>query len=348
MSTAPLRWGILGCGKISNDFVMGLALVANAQVVACASRSLDAAVAFGTLHGIPTWYGSYDALCRDPQVDVVYVGTLHTHHHPHTMLALSHNKHVLVEKPMALNRRDAADMVSLAKAKGLFLMEAMWTRFFPAIQHVRSLLADGVIGYVHAVHADMGFAFPSSADRIWKRDLGGGGLLDIGIYPLAFVSMVFPDEAPINVHTVGSLSDDGVDVFAVVTLQYSRHRYGTIQYSCLADFREEVTILGSKGRLVIDAPAHTPTRVRLDRGSDVETVEFPLPTPAPSSSAFNFGGSVGLSYEAAAVGKAIRIDHATECAEYPLSESLFLAGLMDTIRRDLGVVYDADLTPSYL
>ncbi|RHY33430.1 hypothetical protein DYB32_002094 [Aphanomyces invadans] len=355
--------GELTLGETIAD-VGGLAVAFQAYAVRMKKASLNGK----TYVRIPTWYGSYDALCRDPQVDVVYVGTLHTHHHPHTMLALSHNKHVLVEKPMALNRRDAADMVSLAKAKGLFLMEAMWTRFFPAIQHVRSLLADGVIGDVHAVHADMGFAFPSSADRIWKRDLGGGGLLDIGtltrlqrspsscsffidcqgIYPLAFVSMVFPDEAPINVHTVGSLSDDGVDVFAVVTLQYSRHRYGTIQYSCLADFREEVTILGSKGRLVIDAPAHTPTRVRLDRGSDVETVEFPLPTPAPSSSAFNFGGSVGLSYEAAAVGKAIRIDHATECAEYPLSESLFLAGLMDTIRRDLGVVYDADLTPSYL
>ncbi|RLO10861.1 hypothetical protein DYB28_012089, partial [Aphanomyces astaci] len=106
---------------------------------------------------------------------------------------------------------------------------------------------------------------------------------------------------------------------------------------------------GSKGRLVIDAPAHTPTRVRVDRGTgDAELFEFALPKPAVSASTFNFGGSVGLSYEAAAVTRAILHDRATECAEYPLSESLFLAGLMDTIRRDLGVVYDADFTPSYL
>ncbi|KAF0689479.1 Aste57867_19086 [Aphanomyces stellatus] len=347
-TTTSLRWGILGCGKICNDFVMGLQLVDGAEIVACASRSLDTARAFGELHGIPACYDSYDALCADPSIDVVYVGTVHTYHFPHTMLALSRGKHVLVEKPMAMNHRDAAEMVALAQSKNLFLMEAMWTRFFPAVRHARDLLAAGTIGDVHGVHADMGFAFPKDAERIWKRELGGGGLLDIGIYPLAFVSMAFPGQVPHRVHTVGATSDQGVDLYAVVTLQYDGDRYGTIQYSCLADLREEVTILGTKGSLRITSPAHAPTSISLRQTGHAtdEVVDFPLPKlpPLTTRRAFNFGNSIGLSYEAAAVQAAItRGDR--ESAEYPLTESLFLAKLMDTIRHDLGVVYDADDAP---
>ncbi|KDO29325.1 hypothetical protein SPRG_05860 [Saprolegnia parasitica CBS 223.65] len=342
-STKTTRWGILGCGRICNDFVMGLQLVAGASVVACASRSLATAQAFAATHDIPTSYDSYDALCADPQVDVIYVGTLHTLHHPHTLLALRHNKHVLVEKPMSMNQREADEMVALAKEKDLFLMEAMWTRFFPAVRHARQLLSENVLGAVHAVKADMGFAFPANADRIWKRSLGGGGLLDIGIYPLAFVSMVFHGEEPAHVHTVGAVSaDEGVDTYAVVTLQYEGSRFGTIQYSCLADFVEEVVIIGEKGTLRINAPAHVADELTLTlHGQAPQQLSFPHPTPAPSKSSFNFGGSVGFKFEAEAVSRCIQ-NGERECAEYPLAESLLLSRVMDQVRKSLGVVYDAD------
>ncbi|OQR87500.1 dimeric dihydrodiol dehydrogenase [Achlya hypogyna] len=344
-----LRWGILGCGRIANDFVMGLHLVAAARVVACASRSLEAAQAFGRMHDIPTCYESYEALCCDPNVDVIYVGTLHTLHYPHTLLALRHNKHVLVEKPMSMNQREAEEMIALAREKNLFLMEAMWTRFFPAVRQVRALLRDGVLGAVHAVKADMGFAFPANADRIWKRSLGGGGLLDIGIYPLAFVSMVFEGEEPENVHTVGATSaDEGVDTYAVVTLQYSKNRFGTIQYSCLADFVEEVVIVGEKGTLRINAPAHVADRITLSlHGQPSQEMHFPHPAPAPSKSSFNFGGSVGFMYEGEAVTQCI-LNNERECSEYALSESLLLSRVMDSARKSLGVVYEADQPRSSL
>ncbi|OQR89429.1 dimeric dihydrodiol dehydrogenase [Thraustotheca clavata] len=217
MSTS-LKWGILGCGRISNDFVMGLQLVQGAHVVACASRDLSTAQTFGQTHDIATCYDTYEALCADPAVDIVYIGTLHTLHHPHALLALKHNKHVLVEKPIAMNEHQLSQIVAIAREKQLFLMEAMWTRFFPAVRRVRKLLKQGILGQIHCVKADMGFAFAANADRIWKRSLGGGGLLDIGIYPLAFVSMVF-DEEPVHVHATGEISkDESVDIYAVVTL----------------------------------------------------------------------------------------------------------------------------------
>ncbi|CAK4084349.1 unnamed protein product [Aphanomyces euteiches] len=340
---APLRWGILGCGKISSDFVNGLHLAQDAKIVACAARTLETSSAFAKLHGIPQSYDSYEALVSDPQVDVVYVGTVHTYHHQHAILALSHGKHVLVEKPMAMNQRDATEMVELAKSKNLFLLEGMWTRFFPAIRRVQELLKSGAIGDVHAVHSDIGFAFAPDNDRIWLRELGGGGLLDIGIYPLGFVSMAYPGEVPEAIQTAGRTSDQGVDVYAVVTLQYAKNRYGTIQYSCLANYREETTIIGSKGSIKIQTPAHAPTTLSIQiSGQAEEIVTYPLPTPATNAVPFNFGDvAVGLTYEAEAVTAAIQRGERT-CAEYPVTESLFMAGVMDQIRKDLGVVYDAD------
>ncbi|CAI5719442.1 unnamed protein product [Peronospora effusa] len=340
----PLRWGFLGCGRISADFISALKSLDNIKFQACAARSLSSAKNFAKLHEIAKAYDSYKALVSDTEVDIIYIGTLHPWHYEHTMLALTHGKHVLVEKPMAMNVTQAAAAIALAREKNLFLMEGMWTRFFPAIHHVRQLLNDEVIGNVHHLHAAFGVQFDTDNARMWHKELGGGGLLDIGIYPLAFATMVFGGK-PEKITSAGKLNDGGVDIYNSVTLEYTDSRFATIEYTMLATLDETVTITGSKGRIHLPASAHTATEVivvkYLDDGSQKETkLLFPLPTPAPGAK-FNYPGSEGFRYEAEAVVKAIQ-NKQLEVEEYPLDESLQIMTIMDKVRKDVGLVYPAD------
>ncbi|CAH0480338.1 unnamed protein product [Peronospora belbahrii] len=341
---APLRWGFLGCGRISADFVSAAKSLDNVVFQACAARSLSSAEAFAKEHEIINAYDSYDTLVSDAQVDVVYIGTLHPWHYEHTMLALTHGKHVLVEKPMAMNVTQASAAITLAREKKLFLMEGMWTRFFPAIRHVRQLLADKEIGDVHHVHAAFGVHFDADNTRMWHNELGGGGLLDIGIYPLAFAVMVFGAK-PEKITSAGKLNDGGVDVYNSVTLEYTNSRFATIEYTMLATLDETVTITGSKGCIHLPASAHTATEVQVvkfqDDGSQTKTKScFPWPTPVRGAN-FNYSGSEGFRYEAEAVVKAIQSKQ-HEIKEYSLDESLQIMTIMDKIRKDMGLVYLAD------
>jgi dihydrodiol dehydrogenase / D-xylose 1-dehydrogenase (NADP) len=344
---APIRWGFLGCGRIAQDFATAMASLATenktAVLQACAARSLANAQDFAKAHGMVSAYGSYEELCKDPAVDVMYISTLHPSHAEYAQLALAHGKHVVVEKPMAMNAREAAATIALAREKKLFFLEGMWTRFFPAVRHVRSLMDQGAIGEVQNVNADIGYVFDKDNDRAWKRSLGGGGLLDIGIYPLAFVTMVFGWQ-PEKVTAVGKLSEDEkVDVYANVTLEFGGNKFASMQYSMYTQMRETVTILGSKGTIVIDSPAHLPSRVVLtkytDNGSEESVSLFPLPEVAPDAK-YAYGAT-GLLYEAEAVTDAIR-NKQTELSDYPVDESLGIQKIMDEIRKQLGLVYDAD------
>uniref|UniRef100_A0AAV1TS62 D-xylose 1-dehydrogenase (NADP(+), D-xylono-1,5-lactone-forming) n=1 Tax=Peronospora matthiolae TaxID=2874970 RepID=A0AAV1TS62_9STRA len=342
---APLRWGFLGCGRISSDFVNAIKSLKDIKFQACAARSLASAQAFANEHQIHRAYGSYEALVSDSLVDVVYIGTLHPWHYEHTILALNHGKHVLVEKPMAMNVAQASSAIALARANQLFLAEGMWTRFFPAIRHVRQLLTENVIGDIHHVHAAFGVQYERDNVRMWHNELGGGGLLDIGIYPLAFVTMVFGTQ-PDNIISVGKLNDGQVDTYNSITLEYSNSRFATIQYTMLATLDETVTITGSKGRIHLLAHAHTANEVHVIKyqpnGVDEEIKSvFPWPVSAPGAT-FNYGGSEGFLYEAEAVINAIRTKQ-LETEEYPLDESLQVMTIMDKIRADLGLVYPADL-----
>lgn len=342
--SSPLRWGILGCGRISTDFVSAIKSLESVELRACAARSMDSAQAFAKEHGIHQAYDSYEALVSDTTVDVVYVGTLHPWHYEHTVLALRHGKHVLVEKPMAMNAKQASAAIALAREKQLFLMEGMWTRFFPAIRHVRQLLAEKAIGEVHHVHAAFGVPFGADNARMWSNHLGGGGLLDVGIYPLAFATMVF-GSTPEKITSAGKLNEGGVDIYNTVTLEFSDSRFATVEYTVLSLMDETVTISGSKGRIYLPSPAHTATEVRvvkyLEDGLHKESRSlFPWPTP-PAGTTFNYLGSEGLRYEAEAVTQAVQ-NKQIECKEYSLDESLQIMTIMDKIRKDVGVVYPAD------
>lgn len=342
--SSPLRWGILGCGRISSDFVKAIQSVDHVVVHACAARAFATAQAFAHDHGVPHAHASYETLVNDPNVDVVYIGTLHPWHYEHTVLALTHGKHVVVEKPVAMNAAQASAAMALARDKQLFLMEGMWTRFFPAVRHVRQLLADKAIGDVHHVHAAFGVPFNAENARLWDNALGGGGLLDIGIYPLAFATMVFGTK-PAKITATGQVNEAQVDTYGAVTLEYSASRFATIEYTMLAEVDETVTITGSQGRIHVPAPAHTAKEVHvvtyLEDGTPHTTKTiFPWPTPS-SGVTFTYPGSEGFRYEAEHVVAAIQNKH-QQSSEHSLDESLGIMTILDQIRKELGLVYPAD------
>jgi dihydrodiol dehydrogenase / D-xylose 1-dehydrogenase (NADP) len=338
----PVRWGIVGCGRISHDFVSAMASLPSASLHACAARSLANAQAFAATHKIPFAHGSYEQLCADAAVDVVYVGTQHVTHFDAAMLALSYGKHVVVEKPMMMNASQVQQCVALAREKKCLLVEAVWTRFFPALAFVRTLLQEKRIGEVRNVHAHMGVAFPTSVASVWSRAMGGGGLNCIGIYPLTFATLALGTE-PVKVTATGGLTPDGVDAYSTVTLEYSGQRFATVEYTLLANMGAAVTLVGTLGRIEIHDPAYAPTKVSLTLVKEpriVETSVFPLP-PRAADAVYNFSTSEGLVYEAAAITNAIQ-NQQTEMDEYPLDEAIGVATLMQEIRRQVGVKYDSD------
>ncbi|KAG7386812.1 hypothetical protein PHYPSEUDO_015209 [Phytophthora pseudosyringae] len=340
-SQVPLRWGFLGCGNIANDFVNALKGMAGekARLSACAARSVESAEKFAKTHGFARAYGSYEELCSDRDVDVVYIATIHLVHFEHITLALNHGKHVLVEKPMTMNAKQSATVVDLARERKCFLMEGVWTRCFPFLKYVRQLLAEGHIGDVHHVYGDIGIPYLRSEN---EASSGDGALLGIGIYPLSFVTMVFGTK-PLKITATGKASLAGADVFGSATLEFPGNRFGTINFTALASLGNSVTITGSKGRIHIPSPAHCATEVAVtqfleDGTHQTKTMQFPWPTPSASiATAFNYPGSEALVYEAEAVTKAIDSGH-LHCDEYTPEESLAIAKLMDEIRAAIGVV----------
>ncbi len=189
--TADIRWGVVGPGRIAEKVVEDFAVVDGARAVAVASRSLDRARAFAARHGIERAHGSYADILADPEVDVLYVATPHPQHHAIALGALRAGKALLIEKAFTATTAGAAEIVDVARETGVFVMEAMWTRFQPAIVAVRDLIADGAIGEVRSVQADLGVAREyDPSDRLFDPALGGGALLDLGVYVVSFAQMV--------------------------------------------------------------------------------------------------------------------------------------------------------------
>jgi len=335
-----LRWGVMGCGNISSDFFNAMKMFKNIHFQACAAHSKESAEAFAKTHGFTTSYDSYEALAKDDNVDVVYVGNIHTKHYESIILALEHHKHVLVEKPMCMNAKQVRHVKEVAEKQGKFLMEGMWTRFFPCVRRVRELIKDGAIGNVHFVDGAIGWAFDKNNARAWKRELGGGSLLDIGIYPLAFLTMILGSK-PEKISAVGELTEEGIDSYVSATLQYSGSRFGTFQSTFLGNMNDIVTIIGSKGKIIVQSMAHTATEIKVVIDGKESTETFPLPPLAPNATKLNFGNSQGFAYEGAEVTKCI-LEGKTQSPEYTLEESLDVAIIMDKIRADIGVVYEED------
>lgn len=325
-----LNWGLIGCGRVCHDFAQALKHLPTASIVACAARELDRAQEFSIKHGIPKAYGGYDELLQDANVQCVYVGNIHCFRRSIGEKCLLANKHVLLEKPFTCNAADAQYLIELARERNLFLMEGMWTRFFPAVEQARLLvLGDDkrglkpLLGDVAVVLSDFNFNASDSEEYptsfVYNRRLGGSASLLTGPYPLAAATLFFQGRLPDVIKVAGQVdSSTGVDLQAAVTLSFPgmKGRLGPshdpecssertpklpgagvalLSYGMLCESEETTTVVGTKGRLSILNPGHCPTRLKIvlkddGRGRAVETREYHYPVPTDTDDIVKAGG----------------------------------------------------------
>jgi dihydrodiol dehydrogenase / D-xylose 1-dehydrogenase (NADP) len=282
-------------------------------------------------------YGSYEDLAKDPDIDAVYVGTVHTTHVNVASLMINSGKAVLCEKPMGVNLKEVCELTSLAREKNVFLMEAVWSRFFPAWIELENQIKSGAIGDIKMVMANFGFRLGEDPpERLVQKELAGGAILDIGIYVINMASYVFPGLKIEKIIAGGSLLETGVDEQAGITIVYSDGKLANLCISIGAELPREAFIVGTKGTIKVPFPFWCPTSLETPtRG----LLEFPLPK---SDVEFNFVNSVGLSYEAEEVRKCLQSGK-KESSRMPLAESERVMEIMDEVRRQLGVVFPQDL-----
>jgi predicted dehydrogenase len=321
----PIRWGILGTGWIANEFAQGLTKLADAELVAVGSRTVESAQRFGEQYGVPHRHASYQALASDAEVDVVYVATPNPLHKEHSLLCLESGKPVLCEKPFALNAGEAQEIIQRARQKKLFLMEAMWTRFFPLMGKVRALVNEGEIGEVQMLMAGLCIQFDfDPADRRYALALGGGALLDLGVYPLSCASMIMGP--PFKITTMAHLGETGVDEQAGIVLGYDQGRISTLYTSIRVDSPVEATLLGTKGQIRVHPWWIRPNKLTLSvAGQEATTIEMP------------FDGN-GYQFEAAEVMDCLRANR-LESDLMPLDETHSILQTMDAIRAQWGLTY---------
>ncbi|MGC4106783.1 MAG: Gfo/Idh/MocA family oxidoreductase [Thermomicrobiales bacterium] len=326
----PIRWGILGTGRIAEKFVNDVQKAAEGAVVqAVGSRTRAGAEAFGERFGIATRHASYEALAADPDVDVIYIATPHPWHKEATMLCLNAGKHVLCEKAFAMNAAQARMMVDLARRKDRFLMEAMWARFRPTIVKAKALVADGAIGEPVGFSATIGWKGNNDpAHRLYDLAKGGGILLDGTIYPISIACFLFG--MPEQVSSVANLGPTGADEQDAISFVHANG----VTSSMLATIRgvpaNTASIIGTAGRIDLGASWWQGQDLTLHRnGRDPESFSWPE------------DGTLGYQYEAMAVGDAIRAGK-RESDVMPLRESIALMALMDGLRASWGLRYPAD------
>lgn len=326
MTDQPVRWGILSTGWIAERFVEDLRLLPDAEVTAVGSRSTGAAESFAARYGIPRAYGTWAELAADPDLDVIYVATPHSGHHPATMLCLKAGRPVLCEKPFTLDRASSAELVDLARTRGVFLMEAMWTRCNPTVLRARELVTDGAIGEVTTVHADFGVAGPFPPEhRMRARTLGGGALLDLGVYPVTIAHLFLG--APDHITAWATLSDDGVDENTGIVFGYDSGSVAALTCGMVGATPVTATVSGTRGRIELAAPAFVPQSFTLHRdGAEPEIVSMPMP-------------GNGYQFEAAEVQRCLRAGE-LESPLVPHATTLEIMGLLDAIRAEIGVSYD--------
>jgi predicted dehydrogenase len=326
-----IRWGILGTGAIARKFADGLTHADGAQLLAVGSRSQHSADAFGAEYDIPHCHASYEQLAGDADVDVVYVATPHTLHKKNTCLCLDAGKAVLCEKPFAINAAEASAMVDVAREKNLLLMEAMWTRFLPAMVKLRQMLADGAIGEVQMVTADFGFRTPvNPTGRLFNRALGGGALLDIGVYAVSLASMVIG--TPSRATGLAQIGSTGVDEQAGMVLANEAGQLAVLHTAIRTSTPGEARILGTDGSIAIPAFWHADKLILHHPGKKPEVVHLP----------FKGNGYAHEADEAMGLMRAGR----TESEVMGLDESLGIMRTMDSLRAQWGLSYPGEAEPS--
>jgi predicted dehydrogenase len=324
-----IRWGIIGTGHIAGKFAADLGLVNGSVLHAVGSRRKDSAETFARRFSIPHYYAGYEQLVEDKAIDVIYIASPHGLHKEHSLLCLEHDKAVLCEKSFTINAAEADEVVSKARAKKLFLMEAMWTRFLPIFNKMRQYLQETSLGKVRSLNAELGFkATFDPGHRLFNPKLGGGALLDLGIYPLSLASFLL--NKPKTMDTTAQLGETGVDEQSCILLEYDEDRYAKIFLSLRKDLSNEAIILTEHGRLRLHAPLYRPAGLTVSViGQKDEYIEA------------KYEGE-GYVHQIREVMQCLRAGK-TESALMPLDETLRIMETMDALRGRWGLKYPGEV-----
>ena len=322
------RWGILASGGIAQAFARDLSYFNHHIVAAVGSRSQEGADNFAAEFPGCTAYASYEALVTDPTLDAIYVASPHPYHVSNTVLALNAGKPVLCEKPFTINASQARQMKAAADANGVALMEAMWARFLPHMHKVREILASGILGEIWAVEADHGQRLSDYANpRHWEPSLGGGALLDLGIYPISFAHMVLG--VPAKIRAAATFTDKGVDASSTVIFDYKSGAQAILTSNIMVSTPCRATICGTLGKIEIDRTFYNPASMRVIM-HDGTTTEYP-----------NDYKGHGLREQALEFEKVVRNGEKSSKILTP-DESILIMESLDEVRRQIGLIYPSE------
>ncbi len=322
-----IKWGIIGPGRIARAFAEGLSYTSNAELYGVASRTLQRSKDFANEWSVPMAFGSYQELAEEKSIDAIYVATPHSEHHDAALTCMRNRKAVLCEKPLAVNATQAFSMVQEAKKQEVLLMEGMWSRFPPLMEKVRQLVHEKVIGEIRLLQADFGF-MPKDLDpagRLFNPSLAGGSLLDVGIYPISFSSMLLG--MPIDIETIATLGKTEVDEQASYLLKYESGAHAMLHSSICCETSQEATIFGTLGSIRIHKQCWRPQKITITNHSTEkqEIIEMP------------FNGN-GFNYEAESFSDLLLSDK-KDSDIMPMQESLEIITLLDRIREKWGLRY---------
>lgn len=319
-----IRWGIAGLGKIANQFAEDIQKVSNAELYAVASRDKENSRRFAQKYNASTSYDNYMGMSKDQQVDAVYIATPHAFHKEHALLFLNQKKAVLCEKPFAMNSEQVKEMIDTAKTNNTLLMEAMWTYFLPHFQAVLEVLREGAIGDVVDIKADFGFnpAYDPES-RLIRKELGGGSLLDIGIYPifLALTVLGMPETIDAN----ATFFDSGVDSSCKMIFRYKNNVEAKLESTLLKQTPTEAIIEGTKGKITIHSKFLAPSSFSIIKNKKIERFDFEVKTK-------------GYSYEIEHFSSLLQ-NGKKESEIMNFNTSMQLITLLDTVRNQIGLSY---------
>ncbi|MGV8980606.1 Gfo/Idh/MocA family protein [Clostridium sp.] len=319
------KWGILGPGTIAHKFAEGIGALDNAEIYAVVSRSIEKAESFGEKYHIKKRYSNYKDLCNDKNIDIVYIATPHPIHKKFCIMCMESGKSVLCEKPVAMNEKELTEMIDCAKKNNVFFMEAMWTRFLPSLVKVRELLSNNKIGTIKRVTADFAFNAIAKEGRLYELELGGGALLDAGVYVLNFATMILGSK-PGKVNSIAYIGETGVDERTNIIMEYENGASADLFCGISINTIDDAYIYGDKGYIRIPAFWHAERLIiKMFDEDEEQTIDLPML-------------SNGYNYEAQEVMQCIE-NNQIESEVMLLSESLEIIKIMDGLRKQWGLKY---------
>lgn len=319
-----MNFGIIGAGSIAESMAYTIMNMSEANMYAIASRSIEKAQAYKEKYNMQVAYGSYEELAKDPNVDVIYIATPHSFHYEQAKMCLENGKHVLCEKAFTANAKQAEELIEISEKTGLFLGEAMWTRFMPLVKKLQEILEQKIIGDVSSITANLNFPMMHK-ERLIKPELAGGALLDVGIYPLTMASIVMGDDID-YINATGVLTDEGVDKIGQYTIVYKNGTLADLNSGMCSLGDGKAVIYGSNGFIIVEG-------VNCPQGIKVFDCGYNLIQEWNKEEQIT-----GYEYEVLACIRDIK-DGKIESEEMSHSKTLKMMKVMDEIRKQMNVVY---------